>query len=277
MKHYFCAGTTFKDETPFLREWIEYHRIVGASHLYMVNHDEGDERKASSEVLRPYVSAGLVTELFNDDRSLYWQFHSWKAITDVAEGQTEWLLLTDADAFLFPTRGMSVVPILREYERPEVAGLAVYTCTFGTNYRKTPPSLQIEDLTGRAKMSHVSNWTANYVLRQHLCAPSTDRKYADPKPGYVLVDTDNTVVSGIAKKKRDGPKDRLRLNHYSLKSEQDWHRKTARGWPGVVWDATEKKKTLGQHKKSMLDHNDEQDRTMDRFVPLVKEAISRER
>lgn len=273
MKHYFCAGTTFKGETPFLREWIEYHRIVGASHLYMVNHDEGEARVESSALLKPYVDAGIVTELFHDDRSLYWQYYSWMAITEAAEGQTEWLLLTDADAFLFPMKGLSVIPYLQSFERPEVAGLAVYTCTFGTNNRKTPPKLQIEELTGRAPMSHVSNWTANYVLRQHLCLPSTSKKYADPKPGCVLVDTDNTVVSGIAEKKRDGPKNKLRLNHYSLKSEQDWHRKAARGWPGVTWDTKAKKKTLAQHKKNMLDHNDEQDRSMDRFVPLVKKAL----
>ena len=269
--HTLAMGTTFRNETPYLCEWIEYHRVVGATHFYLVNHDSGEELERSTAVLAPYVEAGLVTVLTHDDRSLQWQYHSWKAITDRAEGQTQWLCLTDADAFLFPVRADSVLPTLAAFDRPDIAGLAIYTCTFGSSWRDAAPRFQIEDLQRRAEMDHFSNWTANYILRPDRCEPSQFDRYAVPRPGYQIVDTNGFSTYGIKNKKRNGPKDVLRLNHYSIKSNADWLRKTARGWPGVEWH--NKTETLAEHKRKMLDRNDVLDTSMDRFIPTVKKAL----
>lgn len=47
----------FKDEAPYLREWILYHRMVGVEHFWLYNNDSTDNW---SEVLAPFIDEGLV-------------------------------------------------------------------------------------------------------------------------------------------------------------------------------------------------------------------------
>ena len=51
-----CA--IFKNEAPHLKEWIEYHLLVGVEHFYLYNNNSTDHFR---EVLQPYVDNGTVT------------------------------------------------------------------------------------------------------------------------------------------------------------------------------------------------------------------------
>ncbi len=56
-KHYVSICAIFRDEAPFLEEWIEYHRMIGVEHFYLYNHLSADHYY---EVLRPYIQEGIV-------------------------------------------------------------------------------------------------------------------------------------------------------------------------------------------------------------------------
>ena len=48
----------FKNEGKYLREWIEFHKIVGVEHFYLYNNNSEDNFR---EILEPYIEDGLVT------------------------------------------------------------------------------------------------------------------------------------------------------------------------------------------------------------------------
>lgn len=48
----------FKNEAPYLKEWIEFNNIVGVDHFYMYNNNSEDDYEA---ILQPYIKSGLVT------------------------------------------------------------------------------------------------------------------------------------------------------------------------------------------------------------------------
>ena len=57
-EHEFAICAIFKDEAPYLKEWIDYHHhVLGATHLYLYNNDSSDNYH---DVLRPYIKAGVV-------------------------------------------------------------------------------------------------------------------------------------------------------------------------------------------------------------------------
>src|SRR4051812_43400023 len=60
-KYKLVACAIFQNETFFLREWIEYHRIVGVEHFYLYNNLSTDNYL---EILQPYIAEGIV-ELFD--------------------------------------------------------------------------------------------------------------------------------------------------------------------------------------------------------------------
>jgi len=51
----------FRDESKYLKEWIEFHLLVGVDKFYLVNNNSIDN---FNEVLSPYILSGVV-ELFN--------------------------------------------------------------------------------------------------------------------------------------------------------------------------------------------------------------------
>lgn len=51
-------GAIFKNEALYLKEWIEFHRIVGVEHFYLYNNNSDDNYR---EVLEPYIKRNIVT------------------------------------------------------------------------------------------------------------------------------------------------------------------------------------------------------------------------
>src|SRR3984957_13412863 len=57
-KHQLSICAIFKDEACFLKEWIEYHRLVGVDHFYLYNNESSDD---FLKILQPYVHEGIVS------------------------------------------------------------------------------------------------------------------------------------------------------------------------------------------------------------------------
>lgn len=60
MKGAFGVVTLFRNEGPYLVEWIEYHRLVGVDRFWLYDNgstDDGPRR------LQPYIAKGVVGEL----------------------------------------------------------------------------------------------------------------------------------------------------------------------------------------------------------------------
>ena len=59
-----CA--IFKNEAKFLKEWIEYHRLVGVDHFYLYDNGSTDRFK---EILNPYIKDKTVTLIYWPERA----------------------------------------------------------------------------------------------------------------------------------------------------------------------------------------------------------------
>lgn len=269
MRYRLTAGTVFREETRFLREWVEYHRLVGFDHIILVNNDDKEESLRASKVLAPYVASGFVEEIRYASRNRSWELEGIERMIRKVTGQTEWLLVTDADAFLFPVANVSVPSILADYDKPDIAALAVYLCTFGMGGVLTSPALQTQAFLRRAPIGEQCNWTANFLIRPERMLPPAVAGYTWTRPGFSIVD-ENFLAVGT--EKRPGPQQRLRLNHYSVRSAEDWALKVKRGWPEIepTWRGS---RPLYEHKRAMLDRNEEFDDSMRRYSKALCRSL----
>lgn len=119
-----CA--IFKNEAKYLKEWVEYHRLIGVDHFYLYNNGSRDR---SVEVLTPYLNQGLVTLLYLPDRTpaprddedasdwvLSTQLPAYEHIVKYRGlNETEWLVLLDVDEFLVPVNSSKISDILENY------------------------------------------------------------------------------------------------------------------------------------------------------------------
>ena len=58
MTAYLSICAVYRDEAPYLREWVEFHRLVGVERFFLYDNNSADEHR---EALAPYVDDGSVT------------------------------------------------------------------------------------------------------------------------------------------------------------------------------------------------------------------------
>ena len=97
MKYYFSLCLIFRDEAPFLKEWIDYHSVIGVDHFYLYNNESSDNFR---EVLAPYIEQGRVTLIDFPGSSM--QVAAYKDCWERFRGETNWMCFLDADEFICP-------------------------------------------------------------------------------------------------------------------------------------------------------------------------------
>lgn len=119
-----CA--IFKNEARFLREWIEYHSMVGIDHFYLYNNNSLDKFR---EVLQPYLDKGVVTLI--DFPGEQMQLKAYSDFYSNYSQETQWVSFLDIDEFICPNSHLSIKDWIRAYERYPV--ILIYWKMFGTS------------------------------------------------------------------------------------------------------------------------------------------------
>lgn len=126
-KYYFSICAIFKDESLSLKEWIEYHRLIGVDHFYLYNNNSTDN---GVEILKPYIDEGLVTLIdwkcpppsqcaaYNDFKTKFWT-------------ETQWVAFIDLDEYFVPKYDTNLKDWFRRYE--SYPSIVVYWKMFGSS------------------------------------------------------------------------------------------------------------------------------------------------
>lgn len=170
-KYYFSIAAIFKNEEPYLREWIEYHRLIGTDHFYLYNNNSTDGYKS---LLKPYIEEGLVTIIDWPDgpveRDPYAVCH-WVNFTQVpcyenaikirALEETTWLAIIDIDEFIVPKKVDTMPDFLKPFE--SYPGVYVFWQNFGTSNVDVLPkdTLLIEALHRKSRIDDATTIYTN--------------------------------------------------------------------------------------------------------------------
>lgn len=152
----------FKDEDSFLKEWIEYHLIVGVKHFYMYNNFSSDNYQ---NVLKRYIEQNLVTLI--DWPVPQGQFAAYKHWFENYRNDTQWVSFLDIDEFICPYYEMSIPSWVKKYRNYPC--VLVYWKMFGTS--------------GKVEHDNEKLVTEQYIV-------SWDKLYA---VGKVLYNTDYEI------------------------------------------------------------------------------------
>lgn len=214
-KYRLSAGMIFKNEASYLKEWIEYHRLVGVQHFYLFNNDSTDNYR---EVLQPYIAKGWV-ELFdantqNDFNGT--QVDCYNRALIASFGVSKWIAMIDSDEFLVTPKGVRIADVLRQYE--DYAGVAVNWRSFGTSgVEKIPDDkLMIECLTHCAPPEHHMNHIVKCIVRPERSSCFGGPHWPELVPGWTLV---NSVGQHYEPGTSFSHYSQLWINHYWTRDE----------------------------------------------------------
>lgn len=125
-KYQISVCSFFKNESMYLQEWIEYHRMIGVDHFYLYNNNSDD---TSLQVLNPYVKMGVVTivrwpslipEYLCENLTHFALSTLVSAYENAAKYkaylETEWLCFLGVDEFIVPMNSDNLKKIIKDNE-----------------------------------------------------------------------------------------------------------------------------------------------------------------
>jgi glycosyl transferase family 92 len=191
-----CA--TFHNESHFLKEWIEYHKLVGIDHFYLYNISSADRYM---KILQPYIKKGLVTLIQWPDLSKGIQDAGVRvmctrvpayehAIHVKAKHETNWLICIDINEFLVPGEEYNLKEVLEKYK--ESPGLALETDCYDASHlnskkpviesiKRSNPSCSLETSVAKIifnpKLVDYMIWPPYTCVFKNQCSSTTIDKY----------------------------------------------------------------------------------------------------
>ena len=112
MKYRVSLCLIFKDEAPFLKEWIDYHLAIGVDHFYLYDNNSTDNFR---EIIIPYIDKGIITLIDWPEQNS--QFKCYKHCYDTFRNESNWISFLDADEFICPKKKNNVNDWLRQFDK----------------------------------------------------------------------------------------------------------------------------------------------------------------
>jgi len=217
-KHNLSVCALFKNEANYLKEWIEYHKMVGVDHFYLYNNGSIDR---SVEILIPYIKEGLVTlvqwpnrlpkhQIDNSMWALSTQLPAYEnAAKYLALKDTKWLVVLEVDEFIVPVNAKTISEILEGYD--EYPGLQVVSDFFNTSLENKLPkrNLIIESI----ELTSAPDQKIENSVEKTIFKPEYYTSFYWPP--YRCNFKDNKHAAKLAKGE-------LRINKYVNRSKGGW-------------------------------------------------------
>ena len=209
-----AACAIFREEAPFLAEWISFHRSVGFEHFYLYNNFSTDDYET---VLDPFIQEGLVT-LVDWPRPVG-QLSAYRDCIRKRWREALWIGFFDIDEFLFAPDGRDVPSVLSDYR--DLPGVCAWQAFYGSSGHVERPEIPVvEAYTMRAgpdltTVKTILNPRMVYKVGVH------QSKFLS---GEGLDTHRRTIVPGMSPRL-----DILRINHYWSRSLADLDQKVRRG------------------------------------------------
>jgi hypothetical protein len=227
-----CA--IFKNEGPYILEWIAFHKSVGIEDFFIADNISTD---GSSDLLKSLDKLGVIRLLeFPTPSNEAPQLPAYRALMQMCSGVVDWVAFIDADEFLIPESG-SMQKALADIvgSNNQAGAIAVNWASYGSAGKKEYESgLVIERFNFRAKK--------DFGVNRHYKSIVNTKAYLDTHENPHLFKIKNSFeylgadgkplkgdIKGINGLSESVCWENVRLNHYIIKSYGEFLFKKNRG------------------------------------------------
>lgn len=219
--HYLAVCAIAKDEGAYFKEWVDWHLSIGVDRFYIYDNGSTDSTK---EVLKPYIEKGIVE--YVDFPGYRKQLAAYDDCFRRHRFDTRWLAFIDLDEFIVPLKDKDLPTFLKRFE--EFPGVEINWLIYGSAGEKTHrPGTMMERFRRHSLPDH--------PLNRHV------KSIVNPRRVYGMIgcheaariDGDSATPDGrkisVAWRDRAPQQDVIRINHYAVRSYEEFIEKKARG------------------------------------------------
>lgn len=218
---YLAICAIAKDEGPYFKEWIEWHLSKGVDKFYVYDNASTDDTK---QVLQPYIDKGIV-------EYTYWPGHRMQlaAYDDCLERHrydTRWIAFIDLDELIVPIRDRNIPEFLKPLEdRPAVE---VNWLVYGSGgQRAKTEGTQMQRFRRHSLPSHPLNRHVKSIVNPHRVYNMIGCHEAARISGKAADSHGAPITRNF--REREPQQDVIRINHYAVRSYQEFTEKQMRG------------------------------------------------
>lgn len=220
-QYYLAVCAMARNEGAYFVEWIEWHRKVGVEKFYIYDNLSSDNTK---EILKPYIDSGLVEYTYWEGRKQ--QLPIYDDCLERHRFDARWIAVIDLDEFIVPVQDKSIPDFLKRFE--EYPAVEINWLCYGSGGAKEKKPGLVMD---RFKKHAVSN----HKLNTHV------KSIVNPRRVFSFIGAHEAArISGKAADSHGDPirknfrervpqHDVIRINHYAVKSYEEFLEKRARG------------------------------------------------
>ncbi len=220
-----CA--IFKNEAPYILEWIAHHKSIGIEHYYIADNISTD---GSSELLKKLNDDGIIHRLeWPTEPGVKPQLPAYNKLAELARNDgVTWAFFIDADEFIKLINGYcdvssAIEPIIRN--DPLIGGVAINWATYGSSGIILNPTRNIiQNFDHRFKKdSNINRHYKSLVNLNHFISSGSTPHEFKIENGYKYINSIgielSQPLSGISESVEWG---NIRLNHYMIKSKSEY-------------------------------------------------------
>ncbi len=273
-----------QNEASYLREWMEYHRMLGVDHFYIYDNESTDDLR---EFLTEYIEQDTVTYQYWTDG----QSEAYQHAVDHYKFESKYMAIIDVDEFLVPVDSpadellMGMLDGILDGHRERMksygiqkllgGGVGINWRVYGTSgHKKRPGGLVIENYMHRLGEERIESAHIKTVANPRTvqkCHPH----HMDYIAGFACLSEKGSYITDMLFP--DGCCEKIRINHYFTRSGEELHYKTCRRGYGYLKDikaSPEEWYTL--YLNRLKDYNDSAviyDAVIARFIAPLRERL----
>jgi len=219
--YYLAVCTIAKNEGQYFAEWIEWHRNLGVEKFYIYDNESTDNTK---EILLPYVASGLVDYIFWP--GLRQQLNTYDDCLDKHRLDTRWIAVIDMDEFIIPLRDQSIPQFLKRFE--DVTAVEINWLIYGSGAAKQK---EAGNIMNRFRQHSLPNHYLNRYIKSIVNPRRVFSFIGCHEVARISGKTVDSHGNPVKKhfKAREPQQDVIRINHYAVKSYEEFLQKRARG------------------------------------------------
>ncbi|WP_121808011.1 glycosyltransferase family 92 protein [Mucilaginibacter kameinonensis] len=214
-----CA--IIRDENAYLEEWIKYHLLIGVEHFFMYDNESKVPVKTTLKAL------GLAQ--YATVRKIRGEAQQMNAYNDCVKRYGEsaqWIAFIDIDEYIVPKIYPYNLPdFLEDYK--DYGGININWAVFGSSgHKKRTNKPQLESFILRSETNFYKNRHTKCIIQPKFADSCHNPHYFNYKNNKFAVNENfKPVVDAFS----DVSVDKILINHYYCRSEEEYLEKITRG------------------------------------------------
>lgn len=220
-RYYLAICAIAKNEGPYFHEWIEWHRKQGVEKFYIYDNESTD---GTREVLEPYIASGLVDYTYFPGQKM--QLAAYDDCFERHRLEMRWLAIIDLDEFIVPIKDRSIPEFLHRMEKYPV--VEINWLVYGSGgAKKQEPGGVMERFRRHSLPEHRLNTHVKSIVDPRRVCGMIGCHEAARLSGKAADSHGVPLTKGFRDRKPQ--QDVIRINHYAIKSYEEFLSKRARG------------------------------------------------